>query len=169
MYRTMFHILKFCLSTISLVMENQLGLMDIKSVSGVYFYVQVFGIQPVSDDGIILFNKERLNIGGGMNMTLGVFTAPKAGTYAFTFSILKNGYSYESLNVYLRRNGIRIGVSVAGVGLVAIPTNQQSILKLEKGDRIDLQKGQGGQLSECSNRDICHHFSGCLLEEDLQL
>ncbi len=104
-----------------------------------------------------------------MNMTSGVFTAPKAGTYAFIFSILKNGYSYESLNVYLRRNGNRIGVSVAGVGLISIPTTQQSILKLKKGDRIDLQKGQGGQLSECFDREYCHHFSGWLLEEDLEL
>ena len=45
--------------------EKVLGYVDVKSVSGVYFYVQVFGIRSVANNGIIRpFNKDRLNIGG---------------------------------------------------------------------------------------------------------
>jgi len=131
----------------------------------------VLGIQSIADNGVVLFNKERLNIGGGMNIKSGVFTAPKTGTYAFSFSILKNGFNAAPLYVYIRMftNSTRIGVAVAGAGLIATPITQQSILKLVKGDRIDLQKGPSGELSECLIRESCHHFSGWLLEEDLEL
>ena len=69
--------------------EKVLGYIDVKPASGIYFYVQSFN-QSVGGNGVILFYKERLNIGIGMNLKSGVFTAPKTGTYAFFFSILKN-------------------------------------------------------------------------------
>ncbi len=65
-------------------------------------------------------------------------------------------------------NGIRIGSFFASVGLVALPKVQQSTLKLKKGDSIDLQKGKSGGLSDCP-MGYCHHFSGWMLEEDLEL
>ena len=72
------------------------------------------------------------------------------------------------MDVALRVNGIRIVVSAAGVGLVAIPITQQATLKLKKGDRIDLQKGKSGAISDCP-LGYCHHFSGWLLEEDFEI
>ena len=121
------------------VLENDLGNINVKSVSGVYFYAQVLGIQSIADNGVILFNKERLNIGGGMNIKSGVFTAPKTGTYAFSFSILKNVFNAASLYIYIRRNSTRIGVVVAGAGLIATPITQQSILMAFSIGRVDSQ------------------------------
>ncbi len=146
--------------------EKVLGYIDVKSASGVYFYAQSNGTQLIGGNDVLPFDKTWLNIGGGMNLKTGVFTAPKAGTYAFSFTILKNGHSHAPLVVHLRRNGIYIGVSAAGSGFLAMQLSQQSTIKLKKGDRIDLQKGDTGGLSGCN---YCHHFAGWLLEEDLEL
>ena len=92
-------------------MENKLGFVDVnKAVSGVYFYVQSGGKSANTERGIIRFNQERLNIGGAMNLTSGVFTAPKAGIYHFSFSIARDGYNFQLLSVNLRLNGFKIGV-----------------------------------------------------------
>ncbi len=111
---------------------------------------------------------ERLNIGGGMNLKSGVFSAPKTGTYAFQFSIMKNGYNLDMLDIFLRLNGTRIGYSTVSPSLMAAPLTLQSTLKLKRGDRVDLQKSKNGRLTECPI-GYCHHFTGWLLEEDLEI
>jgi len=69
-------------------MENKLGYIDVKSASGVYFYMQASGYQSMTGvAGVIRFDKERLNIGAGMNVKNGVFTAPKTGTYSLLLSL----------------------------------------------------------------------------------
>ena len=158
----------FAFYTLVTMKERVLGYIDVKSASGIYFYVQSSGNLSIGGNGVLPFNKIVLNIGSGMNLKSGVFTAPRSGTYSFSFSILKNGYIFSFLDVSLRVNGIRIGNFFAGVGLVALPIVQQSTLKLKKGDSIDLQKGKSGGLSDCP-MGYCHHFSGWMLEEDLEL
>ena len=142
--------------------------MNVSSSSGVYFYVQAFGNKSVGGNGVLPFDMERLNIGGGMNLKSGVFTAPKNGTYTFHFSINKNGWQMELIEVYLRRNGMRIAYSTGGPGLWAIPITLQSTLNLKRGDRIDLQKSKNGGITECAF-GYCHHFSGWMLEENLEI
>ena len=65
-----------------------MGYIDVKSASGVYFYVQASGYQSmIGVAGVIRFDKERLNIVAGMNVKNGVFTAPKTGTYSLLLSL----------------------------------------------------------------------------------
>ena len=65
-----------------------MGYIDVKSASGVYFYVQASGYQSMTGvAGVIRFDKERLNIGAGMNVKNCVFTAPKTGTYSLLLSL----------------------------------------------------------------------------------
>ena len=151
---------------ITSVMENKLGFVDVnKAVSGVYFYVQSGGKSANTERGIIRFNQERLNIGGAMNLTSGVFTAPKAGIYHFSFSIARDGYNFQLLSVNLRLNGFKIGVSLSGgTSLFAALTTIQSTLKLKKGDRVDLWKSGGSALDTYTD-EPCHHFTGWMLEE----
>ena len=83
--------------------------MNVSSSSGVYFYVQRNGSLPVAANGVIRFNQVRLNIGGAMNRSTGVFTAPKAGIYHLSVTISKEGHSFETMDIYVRLNGNKIG------------------------------------------------------------
>ena len=160
-----------------IVTENHLGVIDVKStshLSGIYFYVQR-GNGPTARDGVIRFHKAQLNIGKAMNLSTGVFTAPKAGVYHFSFSIEKEGKSFlDAFHIYLRVNGVKRGVAALSQGPFSAPATMQSAFKLKKGDRIDLWKPNRGTLGQCSVFDgdsaaepPCHHFTGWLLEEDL--
>ena len=132
--------------------------------SGIFFYVQI-GNRTFPENGLLRFDRQILNVGGGMDMKTGVFTAPKAGVYSFSFSIMKEGYAFDHIIIHLRVNGAKLGLSGAGVGPTSNAANLQSILKLKKGDRIDLWKSRGEVNKICI--DYCHHFTGSLLEEDL--
>ena len=65
-------------------METAVGVVDVKS-SPVYFHVQRNSTYTLNGT-TIPFEIERLNIGGGMNINSGIFTAPKTGIYFFSTS-----------------------------------------------------------------------------------
>ena len=86
-------------------METAVGVVDVKS-SPVYFYVQ--RDQPYTLRGTTIpFNIELLNVGGGMNISSGIFTAPKSGIYFFSFTGIKNRPGTD-LPVYLYHNSNRV-------------------------------------------------------------
>ena len=152
------------------VTENRLGflkIMDKSSVStGIYFYVQRYGRLPVTPNGVIRFNKERLNTGGAMNMSTGVFTVPKAGIYHFSVTIAKEGFSIDAIWIYFRVNDIKIGMSAVGATVTGAPATLHPTLKLMKGDRVDLWKDNSFGTLDYRNGGLTHHFSGWLLEEE---
>lgn len=139
--------------------------MDVKS-SNVHFYVQRRSSYG-RGKSVIPFEIERLNFGNAMNLATGVFTAPRNGLYHFAFSALKD-LSKTSLNVHLRLNGNWVGMARAD-DLVdySLTCSFQATLKLIAGDRIDLFLDQGTLLDV--NKWHHTHFTGYLVEEDLQL
>lgn len=145
-----------------------MGYVDVKSGSGVHFYVQrsVQPSTPITEENVITYDVERLNVGKAMHLKSGVFTAPKSGIYYFSFSILKSSSNQFPLDVSLRLNGAVIGHSSMGFGrLLTGPATHQSTLKLRKGDRVDLWHSQGSIFhGDYAN----NHFTGWLLEEDLE-
>jgi len=134
------------------------------SDSGIFFYVHI-GNKSAPKSGVLSYDHQVTNTGGGMNLKSGVFTAARAGIYTFSFSLMKNGYNFDYMEIMLRLNGIRIGVSTAGGGPSATTATLQSTLKLKKGDRVDLWKSKGELNPVCNV--YCHHFTGSLMEEDL--
>jgi hypothetical protein len=87
-------------------METAIGVVDVKS-SPVYFHVQRNASYSLNGT-TIPFQIERLNVGGGMNITSGIFTAPKSGIYFFSFTGLKPTPSLPQLCVDLYHNSNRI-------------------------------------------------------------
>jgi len=116
------------------------------------------------------FTKEYLNLGGGMNFGSGVFKAPKAGVYAFSFRGDAAGSSSSYAGnavVYLQRNGSKVTygdsrLNGATGGYVTISLH--ATLKLNAGDQITIVLTSG---AISSGYDGGTQFMGSLLEEDL--
>ena len=141
--------------------ETRIGYLDLKSSPGVYFYVGR-NSDYNSTRTVIPYEKERLNIGGGLDLTTGIFTAPTNGRYQFNLVAFANG---DRSGVQLRLNGaitsVAFGVSDGD------PMPLTAVLNLIKGDQVDTWLFSGA-IIDCS---ICHYtqFTGILLEEDLVL
>jgi hypothetical protein len=84
--------------------QKRIGYADIKSAS-VHFYVQRSSnfntmLTPIP------YDLARLNEGNAMNLTTGVFTAPRTGIYFFSFTGLAHFYTARVLGVGLYVNGV---------------------------------------------------------------
>jgi len=81
--------------------------MNASSSFGVYFYVQRQGKITTVENCVIRYNnKERLNnIGKAMDISTGVFTAPKTSMCHFSITIMKEGYiSCGVMMIYFRNH-----------------------------------------------------------------
>ncbi|EFX74254.1 hypothetical protein DAPPUDRAFT_252097 [Daphnia pulex] len=91
-------------------LQKWIGYADVKSAP-VHFYVQRnSSFFPTGTP--ITFDRVWVNEGNAMNVTSGIFTAPNAGTYFFSFTGLasypaNNGTSWLDVTLYL--NGHSIG------------------------------------------------------------
>ena len=109
-----------------------------------------------------------------MDVTNGTFTAPRSGTYYFSFSGLaefpaSNEFEYLEVRLYL--NGNRMATSYTSKAASDYQFSQlalQSTLNLREGDQIWLQiTGMSDGVFLFDASDVHHtHFSGFLLEED---
>jgi hypothetical protein len=137
--------------------ETIVGYNDVKTASGVYFHVSRTSAFS-SVGSVVPFQVERINIGNAMDVGAGVFTAPKAGIYSFSFSAHVGN---DLTTVYMRLNG---QVMITGYGYKLgsnIPLT--STLRLKAGDTV-ANFLNGGSLYD----DNLSHtfFTGFLLEED---
>ncbi len=115
------------------------------------------------------FQVERLNEGGAMDLTTGVFTAPISGIYSFSFSANKGKDRYAGAEVHLYHNGQLIGTAYGAPGDRQALT-MQSILELKSGDRIYLVKGSGDEIYASTaviNTKLTTHFTGWLMDSGL--
>jgi len=137
--------------------------LDVKTAAGgVSFYVQRNTTYSYNET-VIPYEVDRLNIGGAMNLTSGVFTSPVNGRYYFSF-IARSGITAASNWVYLRINGVRIGIALAPSDKYNLP--MVATLNLKKGDTVDVYLATG---STYDDGYYYTQFSGFLVEEDLAL
>ncbi len=110
-----------------------------------------------------------------MNLTSGIFTAPRPGIYFFSFTGLVDfpaSSSFVGLYVRIYLNGVPIGVGdVEEANTVAdqqSPLTLQSTLNLKSGDQLWVEIGShstGTYLFD--NGDHHTHFTGFMLQEDI--
>ena len=152
--------------------QQLLGYVDIKSIS-VYFYAQRNADGFTQTGTPIVFDLEKLNVGGAYNSLTGRFTAPAGGKYFFSFTGLVKfpGYSYLlRTDIGLYKNGLYVGFSqsdeVVNSGFQYETISLQSTLELVKGDQIwvGISSISSGVTLEGNSYS---HFNGFLLEQTL--
>ncbi|XP_046451251.1 complement C1q tumor necrosis factor-related protein 3-like [Daphnia pulex] len=147
--------------------QQWIGFVDVKSVPN-YFYGQLNG-DFTTPDTPIPFRKIFLNVGGGMNETTGIFTAPVNGKYFFSLSgivqIVGSPNSPDPTTprpkdfiLYMFKNGVIIGSSYTDESNLSTQFENyslQSTLDLITGDQIWLE------IANSSSIGYVYMYSGC--------
>ena len=153
--------------------QKWIGYTDVKSAP-VHFYVQ--RNSSFSEKGTpIPFDLMLLNEGNAMNLSSGIFTAPRTGIYFFSFTGLaefptSSSSSYLRIGLYLNRNKIESGVIEEGNTLNGQneQVTLQSTLNLKKGDQIWVEIDYSHTaVYLIENSDHHTHFTGFMLEEEI--
>jgi hypothetical protein len=154
-------------------LQKWIGFANVKSTP-VYFYAlrnSAFDRANVP----IPFQSEKINMGGGMNLSTGKFTAPVTGVYFFSFTGLAGFPSSTGQNVHLKiafyLNGSYL--STAEVAEANTPGHSstltmQSTLNMQRGDQIWLQIWSISPGVRLWDSNYHHnHFTGFLLHEEM--
>ncbi|XP_046638795.1 complement C1q tumor necrosis factor-related protein 2-like [Daphnia pulicaria] len=151
--------------------QKWIGYADVKSAP-VYFYVQR-NSSFFTENTPIPFDLARVNEGNGMDLTSGIFTAPRPGIYFFSFAAVAH-LEYSSgcwFTSTLILNGNLIGQSHvqsnSNVNQMS-PLTLQSTLNLQKGDRVWVHMDYCGSSSYLYDVGAhLTHFTGFMLEEEI--
>jgi hypothetical protein len=153
--------------------QKWIGYADVKSAP-VHFYVQR-NSSFYSQKTPIPFQLARVNEGNAMNLTSGIFTAPRPGIYFFSFTG-QAPFSNSSSKVYFGV-GLYLNASRIGLGYVQeantidnqwSPLTLQSTLNLNKDDRVWVQIDfWSGGVYLGDNEKHLTHFTGFLLDEEI--
>ena len=149
-----------------------IGYADVKS-SPVYFYVQR-NTSYSAMGSIMPFELTRLNIGGAMNTSSGIFTAPRNGIYSFHFSCTTHhpasllGDVYVFISLILNGNNIGRSETRSNDDDSYYTQSLHSTLELKTGDEVWISIAAidgGASLYDSSNHYT--HFTGYFLQENV--
>ena len=167
-YKSVKYMSTFCFAGF----QTWIGQVDVKSLP-VYFYVQRLGVFSIENTPIP-FENEILNVGGAMNRNTGIFTAPRDGIYAFSFTGLAYfpaSSSVVALEIFMYLNGNVVGRGhgdEVGTVIQYESFSFQSMLNLRNGDEIWLEIVFTSTGAELYGSQYTK-FSGYLLEENIAI
>jgi hypothetical protein len=153
--------------------QKWIGYADVKSAP-VHFYVQRES-DFYTTNTPIPFDLALVNEGNAMDLTSGIFTAPRPGIYFFSFTglVRLSDSSHASFYSSLFLNGNSMGTSTVeennGPVDQVSPLTLQSTLNLKKGDQVWVGIYYTGSSSYLYD-DGWHntHFTGFMLEEQIR-
>lgn len=136
------------------------------STSAVHFHVQ--RKTPWKTQGVVPFEIEQLNVGGAMELSSGIFTAPKSGIYHFSLSGIKDSNSGDTYVNLLRKFDDKSEIMA-----VAYADNSSSYgslgftatVRIKKADIIALSIYKGA-LYDSSYHSYTSFTGSLLMEED---
>jgi hypothetical protein len=154
--------------------QKWIGFTDVKSAP-VHFYVQREYSTPSLTVAPITFQSEVVNEGKAMNLTSGIFTAPRPGIYFFSFTGMAKFPTASSavwLGVSIHLNGDRTALGYVDESNVVAgqmsPLTIQSTFNLKSGDQVWVAMiywSAGAYLYDDTNH--LTHFTGFMLEEEI--
>ncbi|XP_046645655.1 probable E3 ubiquitin-protein ligase bre1 [Daphnia pulicaria] len=150
--------------------QKWIGYADVKS-HPVHFYVQRNSTFETNGTPIP-FDLAWVNEGNAMNLTSGVFTAPRTGTYFFFFTgVATFPVSAGRAQLGLHLNGGEIGKSVIEKANVLLRQwsvlSLQSTLSLKSGDQVWVQMDVTSWSYMYDSSDHLTHFTGFMLDEEI--
>ena len=175
------------------VQETRIGYVDVKHSDGVLFILtesKMRSFNSTFNSGRshnvvpILFAKEDVNIGGGMNFNTAVFTAPRSGLYQFHYSEYYSnssptqGSTLSVHNIYLTVNKqpkslvpilpAVVKSSPASRPYDGSPVKLESLLMLKIGDQVELVQNKIGETAFIPSSTMKRFalYSGRLIEEE---
>lgn len=127
--------------------------------------------------GPIPFEIEKLNIGNAMNLSSGVFTAPRSGNYFFSFSGLAY-FPKAQIRSYLEVSLSLNGGTIASAYSDENPSSNhgyetltlQTAVHLKAGDWVGLYTSWAANSQLYNDNEFNPpntHFTGWLLQEDI--
>ena len=143
--------------------QTTIGFNDIKTDS-MYFYA-TRNKKFVGLNAVIPYDLAPVNIGGGLNIATGIFTAFLRGRYMFIF----NAAAGDGMNFVLLLNGVPQASAKIGL-LTWQQSGLQVILNLVPGDRVGVSTWLGGIVYDSDgkiDKPFYTQFTGQLLEQDL--
>ena len=118
------------------------GFHGYKIFPNLYFFLQSANGHYSVHNVPMPFEITKLNVGNAMNMSTGIFTAPKAGIYYFAYSGIKD-WDSGSTALFLQLNGNSEAIAHATGITGGLTMALHATLKLQAGDKISLVLTQG--------------------------
>lgn len=132
----------------------------------VFFHGQRKTALGIVNSVTVTYETEIANTGGGFDITTGVFTAPKAGKYYFSFSAVARLKTTVTVN--LRKKDDIVASTACNADFFGCPLNLQTTLILNAGDPISVTAvSADASLHEDKQENHFTNFSGRLVEEDI--
>jgi len=110
----------------------------------------------IGQDGFIPFSKLNVDVGGGMDINSGKFTAPKSGIYFFNVNVY--GAPRDQVVLSIRANEFQEVASCSGVG----KASQSCIVDLDEKDTVGVYVNEKSKLTDNGNNRFTH-FIGFLM------